>query len=63
MGGISLTEIDVDGHVDDRGIRYLGKASKQPDGTWRCLAEIHGALYVVEIKVTVARDVLAGELL
>ena len=49
-------EIDVDGHVDLRGIEYIGKATRQPDGTWRCLAKIpHGAdtaLCVVECKIT-----------
>jgi hypothetical protein len=59
--GIKVTEIDVDGHIDEKGIRYLGKAAKQPDGTWRCLADVGGALCLVEVRITVACDVSKGE--
>lgn len=54
-------EFDVDGHIGkykdrhtDRelDIRYIGKAAKQVDGTWRCLADINGFLCVVEAKLT-----------
>lgn len=45
-------EVDVDGRVDDRlGIQYFGKAGLQPDGTWRCLANVGGALCVVEVSI------------
>jgi hypothetical protein len=37
-----VTEIDIEGHVDARGIRYLGRAKKMDDGTWRCLADVGG---------------------
>lgn len=45
-------EIDLDDHVDDKGIRYIGKARRQSDGTWRCLANVGGALCLVEVKIT-----------
>ena len=48
-------EIDVDGYVDERGIQYLGKAVKQEDGTWQCLANVGGALCRVEVKFTPKR--------
>jgi hypothetical protein len=46
------TEFDVDGHVDAKGIRYIGKAVLMGDGTWRCLANVGGALCRVEVKIT-----------
>lgn len=46
------TEIDIDGRVDDRGIMYIGKARLQPDGTWRVLANVGGALCLVEVSLT-----------
>lgn len=46
------TEVDVDGHIDEKGIRYIGKALKQPDGTWICLADIGNSLCRVEVKIT-----------
>jgi len=49
-------ELDVDGYIDAKGIRYLGKATKQPDGTWRCLADIAGALVLVQVKIKLHRE-------
>ncbi len=46
------SEVDVDGYIDARGIRYLGKATRQEDGTWRCLADVDGALCLVEVTLT-----------
>lgn len=43
---------DLDGHVDARGIKYIGKARKQNNGLWHCLAEIGGALCMIEVKLT-----------
>jgi hypothetical protein len=51
------TEIDVDGYVDARGIRYLGKAILMGDGTWRCLADIDGRLCRVECTITFVHSV------
>lgn len=48
----ALGEVDVDGMFDERRqIQYLGKARKQPDGTWRCLANVGGCLCLVEVKI------------
>lgn len=45
--------IDVDGRTDRDGlIRYLGKAWKQADGTWQCLAIVGTALCRVEVTIT-----------
>lgn len=46
-----VDEIDVDGHVDAHGIRYWGKATRAEDGKWRCLADVHGSLCIVEINL------------
>ena len=49
----TMTEVDVDGYVDERhGIQYLSKATKQPNGTWRRLANVDGRLCVVEVEIT-----------
>ena len=45
------TEVDVDG-LESKGVRFIGKAAKQEDGTWRCLAEVGGALCLVEVTIT-----------
>ena len=45
-------EVDVDGRIDSRGVEYIGTAKQQPDGTWRCLANVGGALCIVEVKIT-----------
>lgn len=45
-------ELDVDGKIDAKGVVFIGKASRQPDGTWRCLANVGGALCIVEVKIT-----------
>ena len=38
-------EIDVDGMNDpNHDITYIGKATQMDDGTWRCLANVEGAL-------------------
>lgn len=44
--------VDVDGYLDVTGsIRYIGRARRQEDGTWRCLADVHGALCLVEVTI------------
>lgn len=45
-------EVDVDGTYCDKGVRYLGKAKRQPDGTWQCLADVGGALCRVECRIS-----------
>lgn len=47
-----ITEWPVDGHMDKSGITYLGIATRQPDGTWHCLANVGGALCRVEVTLT-----------
>lgn len=47
--------LDVDGYVDAQGIQYIGKATKQTDGSWRCLANVAGSFCIVEIKLTPSR--------
>jgi len=49
---IDAGEIDVDGVLDEiTGLRYIGKARRQLDGSWRCAADVGGALCLVEISV------------
>lgn len=43
--------INVDGLVDSKGIQYIGKATQQLDGTWRALANVGGALCLVEVNI------------
>ena len=47
-----LEEVDLDGHVDRKGIRYIGKAKRQDDGKYICLAIVGGALCRVEVTLT-----------
>lgn len=45
-------EFDLEGHVDARGIRYFGKATRGANGKWKCLADVGGSLCVVECAIT-----------
>ncbi len=55
-------EVDVDGRLvkgpwgADYPIQLMGKASLQPDGTWRCLANVGGALCLVQVKVRLLEE-------
>jgi len=44
--------IDLDGYVDARGVRYVGKAMRQPDGKYIGLADVDGCLCRVELVLT-----------
>jgi hypothetical protein len=44
-------EIDVDGLVDGKGVRYIGKAARQPNGMYHALADVDGALCRVECRI------------
>lgn len=46
-------QVDVDGIIDPRhpGVQYWGKATRQNDGTWRCMANVEGMLCLVEISI------------
>jgi hypothetical protein len=48
---VELKELDVDGTEVKEGVILMGKATRQPDGTWRCLANVFGSLCVVEISI------------
>lgn len=52
MRGESLEEIDLDGHVDARGIRYIGSALRQANGKYVCLADVKGCLCHVECTIS-----------
>lgn len=60
------TQLDIDGYVDSRGVRYLGKAVQQFDGTWHALADVFGCLCLVEVRITpldpamVTKEVIGG---
>ena len=46
------TTVDVDGMLDRKnGVRFLGLATLMGHGTWRCLADVQGALCLVEVKI------------
>ena len=45
-------QINVHGYVDSaRDIEHLGAAWKMADGTWRCVANVRGALCLVEVTI------------
>lgn len=43
---------DVDGYVDEHGIKYLGKAHLQSNGKWVALAVINDCLCRVEVNIS-----------
>lgn len=45
--------VDIDGRIDAKGVQYVGQARRQTDGTWRTLANVGGALCLVECAVVV----------
>jgi hypothetical protein len=47
-----LSPLDVDGRVDSKGVKFIGKASLQSNGMWRCLANVGGCLCIVEADIT-----------
>ena len=50
-------QLDVDGMVDPKhDITYIGKATKMEDGTWRCLANVEGALCLVEVNIKPSKE-------
>ena len=48
---IGPEEIDLDGYVDKKGVEYLGKARRQENGSYRCLANVGGSLCIVEASI------------
>lgn len=49
---VAPEEVAVDGIVDAKGVRFLGKAKRQEDGTYRALADVQGCLCVVEARIS-----------
>jgi len=50
---IAPNEVDIDGVVDERrNIRYIGKATRQPDGKYVALAAVNESLCRVELTIT-----------
>ena len=54
----TTNEIDVQGMVNKKGVKFIGKAKRHENGTWTCLADVGGALCVVEVRITVERKEL-----
>ncbi len=49
---VDATEIDLNNVVDETtGVRYLGPARRRDDGCWTALADVGGALCIVEVNV------------
>jgi hypothetical protein len=46
--------VAVDGIQPEEGIELWGRAMRQEDGTYQCLANVHGALCRVEVNITFA---------
>lgn len=44
--------VNLDGYVCPKGVRYLGNARKQNNGKYHCLANVGGALCLVELDIT-----------
>ena len=53
MSAGDIIELDVDGMIDRRGVKFIGTARRQPDGTYRCLADVGGALLHWKDDVTI----------
>lgn len=52
MTADAVDELNVDGIQDAHyPIWYIGKAYRQPDGTWRCLADVNGQLCLVQVSI------------
>lgn len=55
-----LTDVvDVNGRYCSRlgpTVTYIGKARRQDDGTWKCLANVNGQLCVVEVSITFEQE-------
>lgn len=47
----ALTGLDVEGREVKPGLVLMGTATKMQDGTWRCLANVGGALCLVEVSI------------
>ena len=51
-------EIDMEGRIDDKNnVQYIGKGIKQPNGKYHCLANVSGALCIVECTVSLVSKI------
>jgi len=49
---VEMKELNLDGLVDEeKGVRYIGQATRRPNGQWVCLADVMGCLCLVELRV------------
>jgi hypothetical protein len=44
-------EINLDGRIDAKGVKFIGKATRQDNGMYRCLADVGGCLCIVECRI------------
>ena len=44
-------EVNLEGHIDERGIAYIGIATLQPNGEYHVLANVEGCLCRVSCKI------------
>jgi hypothetical protein len=51
---VEMVELNLDGHIDERGIQYIGRATRRSNGQWVCLADVKGCLCLVEVSVKIA---------
>ncbi len=58
----SPQEVNIEGRRDhkDPGIRFLGKATKQPNGEYHVLADVYGSLCQVAVTLTFAEHLAAA---
>lgn len=56
-------QVNVDGIIDRRhpSVQYLGFATRQENGLWRCLANVGGALCIVEVSIKEVPEPLVWE--
>jgi hypothetical protein len=56
-----MTTLDLDGCIDEKGIRYIGQATRRPNGQWVCLADVNGCLCLVEVKIRLLAKAIPNE--
>lgn len=44
-------EVDLEGHIDERGITYIGIATRQPNGEYHVLAKVKDCLCRVACRI------------
>jgi len=57
---VEMKELNMDECIDEKGIRYIGLATKRPNGQWVCLADVEGCLCLVEVKIRLIAKALPG---